>query len=139
MYVDSKTHKIQYMYLKNSLLFKYRTRCLISFVCTFFLFTSHFVPCKSSNCTSSLHSFSNSKVWCEYLRFKNYWRQNLLIPSVPRRRPRPCNKGRQLTAVAGNNLPLFYLCLYSSSQLSFLWPYFLFILLEPRHNTQESI
>lgn len=34
----------KYMYLKNSFLFKYRTRCLISFVCIFFLVHIPFCP-----------------------------------------------------------------------------------------------
>lgn len=34
----------KYMYLKNALLFKYRTRCLISFICIFFLVHIPFCP-----------------------------------------------------------------------------------------------
>lgn len=74
----------------------------------FFLSTSHFVHHKSSICTYSLHCFSKSKVRYEYIRFKNYWRQNLLIPSVPRRRTAEAvQQGTSLTAVANNNLRLF--------------------------------
>lgn len=73
-----------------------------------FLSTSHFVNYKSSICSYSLHSFSKSKVRYEYIRFKNYWRQNLLIPSVPRRRTAEAvQQGTPLTAVVNNNLRLF--------------------------------
>lgn len=98
----------KYIYLKNSLLFKYRTRYLISFVC---IFCSCPHPILST--TSPLSAvipcipFQNQKldmnIW-----FKNYWRQNLLIPSVPRRRTAEVvQQGTPLTAVANNNLYLF--------------------------------
>lgn len=74
----------------------------------FFLSTSHFVHYKSSICTYSLHSFSKSKVRYEYIRFKNYWRHNLLIPSVPRRSTAEAvQQGTPNTVVANNNLRLF--------------------------------
>lgn len=144
MYADSKTHKIQLMYLKNSLIFKYITRCLISFVCFFFLSTSHFVHYKSSNCPSSLHSFSNSKVRYEYLRFKNYWGQNLLIPSVPQgRTPEAVQQGTPLSAVANNNLRLFPHVHFQFFSVVFLspdalWPSSLFFSwnLDTKHQNQ---
>lgn len=111
----------KYMYLKNSFLFKYRTRCLISFVCILFLVHIPFCPLQVLYLHLVLAFLFKIKSWIWIYKIQELLKTELTYPlrAPEDARLRPCNKGRQIRRSLTTTCASFHIRLSSSSQLSF--------------------
>lgn len=114
----------KYMYLKNSFLFKYRTRCLISFVCIFF-FLVHipFCPLQVLYLHLFLAFLFKIKSWIWIYKIQELLKTEL---TYPLRAPKT-HGWRQIRRSLTTTCASFHIRLSSSSRL----PFFLQMFFDP--------